>query len=319
MKKYKSIFNISAVIIILFLLFYPEKMIVSAKNGLLSWFNNVVPSLFPFMVMVNIITNNSNLKIPKFIFYSFENIFNVNGHGILAYIFGLLSGYPLGAKISADIYFKNDINSLDVQKLLSFCCNAGPMFIVGTLACQTLNCAKAGYIILISSIISNTFTGIILNRTILNQKNYIYGIYQCSAPKNNSSVQNSCEAVIRVGGYIILFSVISDILEIFGVMSILSKIMSFIIPLGYNELKSILTGSLEMTCGINVLKNSTADLSVKAAIGGFIVSFGGISVIAQSIDFLNGTNINISLFALSKFINGVFTAFITYYFVLFII
>ena len=308
--------NIAAGIIIFFLLFYPEQMIDAAESGLLTWFNNVIPSLFPFMVTVNIITGNSSrLNFPSFMSSAFEKAFKVDGAGIIAYVFGLLSGYPLGAKISADLYFKNKIGKADVQKLIAFCCNAGPMFIVGTLACEILDTPWLGYVILISSLISNTITGMLLNRTVFGLHDKLkYSLNSCSRPENgnSSAVQNSCEALIRVVGYIILFSVISSILEILGIIDVASGVVSIIIPLEYTETKALLTGFLEMTCGINVLAGSTASLGVKAAVSSFLVSFGGISVIAQSADFLRGTGADLKLFVLSKFVNGALTSVITY-------
>ena len=309
--------NSAAVLAMLFLLIYPKETIYFAKNGLLSWFNNVIPSLFPFMVAVNIITSRSaDTHFSKFLTQPFSRIFNVNENGFIVFLFGLLSGYPLGAKIASDLYIKNEIEKYDVQKLMVFCSNAGPMFIVGTLACSVLNSVKAGYIILLCSIFSNIVTGILINNSILKYKNsYLKAVYSCNKEKNKnpSAVQNSCEAVIRVGGYVVLFSVIGGILETLDITDIFSAFVSNFVPINTSDIKAFISGILEMTCGVNSLTNSSSPMAVKCAIGAFIISFGGVSVIAQSADFLKDTEISIPFFVVCKFINGIFTSVFTYF------
>ncbi len=308
--------NSAAVLAMLFLLIYPKETIYFAKSGLMAWFNNVIPSLFPFMVAVNIITCHSDRCVfPEFLTRSFGKIFNVNPNGFIVFLFGILSGYPLGAKISSDLYCDNQLETIDVQKLMVFCSNAGPMFIVGTLASSVLNNVKAGYIILLCSIFSNVITGITVNNIILKySRPYIRAICSCRKEnkKSPSAVQNSCEAVIRVGGYVVLFSVIGGMLEILDITDVFSAFVSSFTPVSASDIKTITAGMLEMTCGVNSLLNSTSPLSIKCAIGAFIVSFGGISVIAQSADFLKDTNISILFFVLCKFLNGLITSLLTY-------
>lgn len=294
-----------------FLLFFPKEMISAAKNGLLIWFNNVIPSLFPFMITVNIITSKS-LKIPFFLSLCFEKLFNTNPHGITAYVFGLLSGYPLGAKITSDLYFNNKITSVDAQKMLFFCCNASPVFIIGTFACEILNMPFIGYIILLSSFLSNTICGIISGRILFSQKERVSISFCCTESKKSSAVENSCEAVIKVGGYIILFSVITEILFLTGITEFFAKCISIFTPLGFTESKSIFSGFFEMTCGIKELSSSISSVAVKSAIGALILSFGSLSVIFQSLDFLKGIKISIPLFVFGKLLNGILTAVFTY-------
>ena len=321
LKNKNTVINIIALCGVFFLIAFPKEMVFAAKTGLLSWFNNVVPSLFPFMVIVNIIiSSKGRLSVPSFIYVPFKKFFLVPEAGITAYLFGTLSGYPLGAKIAADLYRSNAISKDDIQRLLLFCCNAGPMFIMGALSCGILNDVKAGYIILISSIISNALTGALFGRILFNfLRPFQNSIITCSQYKTSASpVQSSCEAIIRVGGYIILFSIISAIMEICGITKTAAELLSLFIPVEYADIKAILSGMLEMTCGINALSNSPSSIIIKSVVSAFIVSFGGLSVIMQSADFLRGTGIDFRLFIIGKLINGIITAAITFAVMLFI-
>jgi len=70
-----------------------------------------------------------------------------------------------------------------------------------------------------------------------------------------------------------------------------------------------------MTCGLNNLSNTNLPLLTKTVAGSFILSFGGLSIILQSMEFLKNTSINPFLFVLTKIINAVLTSVITYLFI----
>ena len=62
-------------------------------------------------------------------------IFNVPGEGAFAFIMGIISGYPVGAKIVSDFKSRNICTDVECERLLAFTNNAGPLFIVGTVRC----------------------------------------------------------------------------------------------------------------------------------------------------------------------------------------
>lgn len=59
-------------------------------------------------------------------------IFNVPGESAYAFVLGLISGYPMGAKIVTDLRNNNNCTKDEGERMLCFTNNSGPLFIIGT-------------------------------------------------------------------------------------------------------------------------------------------------------------------------------------------
>ena len=85
------------------ILFHPEASVDGAASGLLVWFNSVLPSLFPFMVLTGLLIR---LDMPKRL-SSFLNRKRARQHNPAVFLFtaliGLLCGYPMGLKTVAEL------------------------------------------------------------------------------------------------------------------------------------------------------------------------------------------------------------------------
>jgi len=115
------------------LIFFSRTNIIATKNGLSLWADSVVPTLFPFFVATNLL---SFTNVPKYFGKIFSKvmrpIFNVPGEGSFAFIMGIISGYPMGAKIASDFKEKGICSTEESERLLAFTNNSGPLFIIGT-------------------------------------------------------------------------------------------------------------------------------------------------------------------------------------------
>ena len=60
-------------------------------------------------------------------------LFNVPGEDSYPLIMGIVSGYPVGAKIVCDLRNKNILTKPEAERLLAFNNNSGPLFILGTI------------------------------------------------------------------------------------------------------------------------------------------------------------------------------------------
>ena len=128
--------NIISLIFLLFvicLIFFSSSNISAAKSGLKLWANSVVPSLLPFFIAIEVL---SKTNIPKFFGKIFNKLmkplFNISGEGSFALIMGILSGYPVGAKIAVNLRENHLCTKEECERLISFTNNSGPLFIVGT-------------------------------------------------------------------------------------------------------------------------------------------------------------------------------------------
>lgn len=120
--------NILSIILILFticLVIFSRSNLEAAKSGLLLWTNNVVPSLFPFFIATELLRYTNIIRLlGRYFNKLMRPIFNVPGEGTFAFIMGIISGYPTGAKIVVDLREKGFCTKPEAERLLAFTNNS---------------------------------------------------------------------------------------------------------------------------------------------------------------------------------------------------
>ena len=92
------------------LVIFSKTNLSSAKSGLVLWANSIVPVLFPFFVATELLSHtNLTYYLGKILNRFMKPIFNVRGEGSFSFIMGIISGYPIGAKI-ADNFREKESN-----------------------------------------------------------------------------------------------------------------------------------------------------------------------------------------------------------------
>ena len=81
-------------------------------------------------------------------------LFNVPGEGSFAFLMGIISGYPTGAKIVSNLKEKIICNTEECERLIAFTNNSGPLFIVGTVGSSLLSNSKIGFLLLFTHILA---------------------------------------------------------------------------------------------------------------------------------------------------------------------
>ena len=300
--------SIFTLIIILFLIINPNKYINSAFNGILIWAKAVLPSLFPFFFLTKLLTELGGIKILANSLQKFmQKCFHVNGIGSYVFLTSIMSGYPVGAKITSELYEKQMITSSEAKRLITFTSTSGPLFVVGTVGVGMFGSTLMGFVILISH-----FLGAIINGLLY--RNYSYkknektqfnrftfeGINENILEKSMLSAINS---ILIVGGYITIFFILIDILSDIGLLNILNILISnFFNFIGISSQYSngISIGILEMTRGSYEISMNFTDLKIATILATFIISFGGLSTHLQAMTFLQKCNISIKFFLLQK-------------------
>ena len=129
--------NIIPLIIIslmLCLVIFSKSSVQVAKGSILLWANNVLPALFPFLICVELLKQTNFMeKVGKLLNPIMYPLFGVPGSGAFALIMGVTSGYPVGAKVSVDLYEKHLCSKNEAEKLIAFTNSSGPLFIIGAI------------------------------------------------------------------------------------------------------------------------------------------------------------------------------------------
>lgn len=135
----RTLFFIAVLCTLFYLLVFPKDAFLASKNGLLLWFHTVLPSLLPFLILSDFLIHTG--KIPAFLsrFTGFFRVcFGLTSYGAYAFSLGLFCGYPMGAKLTADLLREQKITLAEANYLLTFSNNASPMFITSYILLNTL-------------------------------------------------------------------------------------------------------------------------------------------------------------------------------------
>lgn len=205
-------FMLSVAILMLSVILRPEGPMSGAKASVELCLGTLIPSLFPLFVLNRMLVS-SGAAVRFFARFGkpFAKLFRLPPAAAAAVVLGLLSGYPTGAKIAEELYEKEIITNSELRLLTSFCNNAGPIFITGSVGAGMLGNSKAGIFLLIVHIVSAMLVGLIFS---LGAEKSVGKTY-CPIQQNRSaaelftnSVTSSCADISVICGYVIFFGML---------------------------------------------------------------------------------------------------------------
>ncbi|NLK74619.1 MAG: transporter [Clostridiales bacterium] len=300
----------SILLFLLLILLYPQASFQGASNGLLLWFHTILPTLLPFIILSNLMIRlNITRQISRLFYPVFHKLFDVTTNGCYPILIGFLSGIPMGAKSTSDLLKDDKITLEEGQFLLTLCNNASPMFIISYIGISQLKMPHLRYPLLVILYSSAIIAAILYRKTrrlYINKFNKKINAQSLSTPLNSrdlsirfdfdildNSIMNGFEVITKIGGYIILFSILAQIVnKLYPLMGIL---------------KPVLMGLLEITTGINQICNSDIDIKVKIVLISVLTSFGGLSGMAQTKSVMGDTRLSINNYFIVKIINAIIT------------
>ena len=328
-KLKKMIIPICICVFTVFLIMFSSDNLIAAKNGLTLWAMSVVPSLLPFFIATELLGYTNIISILGKLLNKFMRpIFNVPGEGAFALIMGIISGYPVGAKIVCNLKKQGVCTNEECERLLAFTNNSGPLFIIGTVGISLFSSSSIGLKLFIVHVISCLLVGFVFRWWKYNKRpssawqrstshENVLGFNNLGAVLSNS-IQNSIKLILTIGGFIVLFSVIVSMLNSSRILNVFS---SFLSPL-LNILKiptvhsgAIITGIIEVTNGVKLASRGAHSLSI--IICSFLLGFGGFSVLLQVLSITSEAKISIKPYILGKFLQACFSAIIMYFLLMF--
>ena len=308
------------------LLLFSSSNLPAIKKGLSLWANSVVPSLFPFFVATNALMQTNFINsLGKCLNSIMKPLFNIRGEGAFPFIMGMISGYPVGAKIASNFRKDNICSKEECERLLAFTNNSGPLFIVGTVGVNMYRSSMIGLLLLITHILASITVGVIFRFW----KNKSYRSADFSESKNvtinnlgevlGKSISDSISTILMIGGFVVLFSGIISILNTSGFFKFfvfcLSPFFNFL-HIDTSFIYGILTGFLEITNGINYIASiNVKHISINLILTAFLLGFGGLSVLLQVLSITSKTDLSIKPYILGKLLHGIIAGFYTFIFI----
>lgn len=265
----------------LYLLCRPQVILASVRSGLLLWYHSVVPTLLPFMLLTGLLLRLRLLEpLLPFLQRCLAPVFGCSGYGVFAILCGFTAGFPMGAKLTRTLLDQKKISHKEACHLIGFVNNPSPAFLLSYVAADQWQHPELG-ILLIGNVFGSALLYGILSsfrfrsvRTDPSRSGSVRAAAIHESPQDcfaliDSCIEDAVSATVRIGVYLIVFSMLVD--------------AAASIPLASTPVGLVLFAALELTNGIHLIAHSTLSFQVQLVLIPALAAFGGCSVIAQSI------------------------------------
>lgn len=322
------------------LITFPKEAFDASLLGLNMWWEVVFPSLLPFFIIAELLLSFGVVKfIGRILEPVMRPIFNVPGVGSFAWIMGMASGYPTGAKITARLREEGELSQIEAERLVAFTNASSPLFIFGAIAVGFFHDAALGLFIAVCHYAGNLLVGICMRfygknpkqkksmtkksvkrKTTLKQA--FKEMHQMRMADTRplgmilgDAVIQSIKTLIMVGGFIILFSVLTEMLYLVHITQIVANLIEYVLnmfTLPGDLSLPLVSGLFEITVGANLISQISADpLLAKIIIISFILGFNGFSIQAQVASILANTDIRFYPYFMARLLHGIFASILT--------
>lgn len=282
------LYTILGIYLIVLLLRYPVLSLQYAATGLQLWFQKMIPTLLPFMILSGIlIAMNLTEKFVKALHPLLHTVYRLSPNGSYTLFMGFLCGFPMGARIVGQLREQEKLSRKEGNCLLAFCNNIGPIYflsyVVPTLSIKKpLICFSIMYGIplLYGILVMRLFP---LSSPLVTEKQEVL---KQAAPANSlltaidTAIQSGLVGIAKLGGYMVFFNLLNIMFVPFRHL-----------PAGLLACYQLL---LEITSGID----QYGHLYPYAVL--ILLPFGGFSCIAQTYSMIRHTDLSIRAYLFHK-------------------
>ena len=297
MKKY--LMSIAAICAVYLIVQHAALSVAYVKDAMNLCFEMIIPTLFPFFVCSGILIYSGFCEIPaKMLRFCMKPMFGVSPAGASAFVLGIISGYPLGAITAGELYENNYISKTEAERLLAFCNNSGPLFILGSVGAAVYSDIKIGAMLYLTHILAAITVGVIFR--FYKKNEFTAPPTVMTTPKRsvgeifNIALQNAIRNILTVCGAIVFFSMIS-------------RIALNILPLN-ETIYAVLSGIMEFAGGTAAVANLSLPIAKKLIITAVSVGFAGICVHIQVIAVIAKYRLSLVPYFIGKLLHGLLAA-----------
>lgn len=276
---------------------FPQAALQSARKAINLWMLDVLPALLPFFICAGFLQNIGIMKHLR--------------SGIFPFAMSVLSGYPMGAGIIGNLKRSGEITVDEAGRMLSYCSTSGPAFMIGAVGAGMLGSGTMGMVIALAH-----YSGALMNGMIYggfsvrksdhkNKNSYAADEHICISGQR--SLQEALTEAILMAlksmgiilAYIVMFMFITDIMTASGIFD----------PVKEPWAEALLKGVVEMTVGCEAAAGCIGvSEQMKCILCSFMISWGGMSAIGQTMSMLTGTGVSLGYVLLIKLTHGLFSA-----------
>ncbi len=292
------------------LLAYPKAVTEAAAQSLGLCARVVIPSLFPFFVLSSLVVSSGlAAAMGRPLGMLMRPVFSLPGGCAPALLLGLISGYPVGAKTTASLYAAGECDREEAERLLAFCNNAGPAFVIAAAGAGIWGSAGVGVLLYLTQTLASLCTGLLLrpgkkNRAKRPPPRPHSSPAAPSQPLSDqlvTAVKDAAMSLLYITAFIVFFGVLVRLLVESGLLTVIAAALGGLFsPLGGDAafFTPLLTGFFEVTAGVA----ATSSLSPAAGIPlcAMLLGWSGLSVHCQVLTCLSGTGLSSKTYLLGK-------------------
>ncbi|MGN0823977.1 MAG: hypothetical protein ACI4MB_02775 [Candidatus Coproplasma sp.] len=313
-KIYKAVICIALALFGAVIALNPQRYTAVCLEGICLWAECVLPSLFPFMVVSLLLCGSGAINAASAPFEKVCKKLNLSPAALPLFLLSAVSGYPAGSRLLSEYYSSGKISDSQAKILAPLCSICSPAFALGTVGFKAFGGGYCGVKLILAAYISVIATTLIY--ALLPAKKQRG---ECLAPKKikggdllYDSFYGAVNAVLCAGGFICFFYTLSKAVQDYNLLLPLTALLR---PLIGDCADGLCLGLIEATGGIFAAARTGGYFAVPTA--GFLLVFGGGSILFQQLCYLTKCKIKPSSFIFIKFIQGVAAFFILCLFGLF--
>jgi len=310
-KIYDAVICLALVVAVVALCLFPQESIQAARDGLTLCANVIIPSLFPFFVLSDLTVSLGIVRyFGKLLEPLMRPLFNVRGECAAAVVLGFIGGYPVGARTALSLYENGTCTKAEAERLLSFCNNSGPAFILGVVGAGIFSSSRIGLMLYLTHFLASMIVGVIFR----NWGGGRAGESKKVTPNFKAvrftqsfidAVLNAVQSTLNICGFVLFFTVFIRLLYLSGILPGLAGLLGTLFSrFGFDSdwAEMLLTGIIEISSGVWSLKGAAVQNAV--AMAAFMLGWAGLSVHCQTLSFIGASDLSVRSYILGKFLHG---------------
>lgn len=266
--------------ILFLLLLFHDATITGTENGLLLWYQTLIPSLLPFILVTNALSETNAYQAVA---VRFQKMSSNIIYEIIAILLGNLCGYPIGGKIINDFVKNQYLSKKQADHILPLASQASPMFLIGYVYTHIIHSQIPLYIFM-GSIYIPVMTYYIILSIHTTKTVHITNCVLTHRLCIKDSFLHAVETMVMIGIYVIIFSILLTIL----------------LPYCQHDVLKVLLSFLEITTGLKLLNTLDITTALHISIICCLSAFGGLCSVFQIKGVLDYSTPNIKKYLLDK-------------------
>ncbi|PAF29029.1 sporulation integral membrane protein YlbJ [Paenibacillus sp. 7516] len=328
-----------ALLVLCFLMvLFPAETWHASVRGLSIWWDVLFPSLFPFLVLSELLLGFGIVHfLGTLLNPLMRPLFRVPGSGGFVFAVSCASGYPTGAKLTAQLWDQKLVTREEGERLVAFTTSSDPIFMIGAVSVGFFHNVAVAPVLVASHYAAAFIVGLLMrfhgraasssspsptpSTSTVKPKGsrFIQAIHAMHEARMadgrafgellRQAVSSSLRLIIIVGGLVVFFSVMMELLVQTGSLGVLyqmtEQLLTFMnLPPALSQ--SLVGGLFEVTLGAKEAggAGTAIPLVYKAAAAAFVLSWGGLSVHAQIMSILSNTPMRYGPFLFARAIHA---------------